>query len=373
MPESSPDDPRLGRLSIGGAFPLRDVDALRSFVVIDPHLVADARVDRALDRLWSGTASPDDRRLIEAWAASDARRRSLVDNVPRVVAGSSAATDMQTDMAWQCIATRIDADCVRRIRSAPSMHAAQADASPRRMARLWRSAAVAASIAAAAALGAPRSDAGYSLAAPRGQRISTTLPDGTQMTIAAGSHVRWGVDFGDRTRVVTLDGEAYFDVVHDDRRPFRVLARHGLIEDLGTRFTVRAWKELTGVEVVVQEGRVVVRDTGVAGRSVSRRPLVAGERGVLGADGSLQVTQASPSETAWVSGTLQFDNARLSEAIPALERWYNVTFDLDPALAARRLSARFEAQALGQVLIPLGVSLGASVTQIGDTVVIRAR
>ncbi len=58
-------------------------------------------------------------------------------------------------------------------------------------------------------------------------------------------------------RTVTLDGgEAYFEVVHDARHPFVVLAGNRRITDLGTKFSVS--REGDHVQVVVKEGRVRV-------------------------------------------------------------------------------------------------------------------
>ncbi len=56
-----------------------------------------------------------------------------------------------------------------------------------------------------------------------------------------------------------LEGEGYFEVTHDARRPFRVHAGDALTEDLGTRFVVRAYPELAAVDVAVAEGVVSLR------------------------------------------------------------------------------------------------------------------
>ena len=80
-----------------------------------------------------------------------------------------------------------------------------------------------------------------------------------RVTLNAGSRLRWRADYGARTREVQLEGEGYFEVRHDGARPFRVHAPGAVAEDLGTRFTVRAYPEGSGVEVAVAEGRVALR------------------------------------------------------------------------------------------------------------------
>src|SRR3982751_821192 len=104
-------------------------------------------------------------------------------------------------------------------------------------------------------------DAAESRRAPRrhdvvaavAQQTRVTLGDGTRVVLNAGSRLSYADDFGRGTRDVVLDGEGYFDVVHDASRPFRVLARGSVAQDVGTRFVVRAYPEQRAVDVVVTD------------------------------------------------------------------------------------------------------------------------
>lgn len=102
--------------------------------------------------------------------------------------------------------------------------------------------------------------------APVGQRMAVTLPDGSSVELNAGSTLSLrrgfalvpGVPQG--SRVVRLDGEAFFDVTSGER-PFQVVAGSARITVLGTRFNVRARSGLgvpPVVRVDVEEGRVRV-------------------------------------------------------------------------------------------------------------------
>src|SRR3989442_5449990 len=82
------------------------------------------------------------------------------------------------------------------------------------------------------------------------------LQDGTQVTIAPKSRVRYTADFGRAHRDLYLDGEAYFQVARDSLRPLRVHTAGSVTEDLGTAFVVRAYGDQHTTEVVVTEGRV---------------------------------------------------------------------------------------------------------------------
>lgn len=301
-------------------------------------------------------------------------------------------TVAETNAAWETLSTRIKSHTVRDITSAPSQRGPGQRVSDfsrsitRR--RIWQVAAavlVIATAATAAPFALPQlslllSSPPHELIAPRGQRVTATLPDGSVITLAAGSTARWSRSFGKESRDIDLEGEAYFDVVHDARRPFRVRARNGVAEDVGTRFAMRAWPELAQVEVSVEEGIVDFADTAATPVSlqskspnVIRTRLEAGQRGLLAANGQVQVTDNAEIALSWVSGALQFEDTPLVQALPVIERWYDVTLHVDSQLAERRLSARFETQSLAQLLSALGLALNAHVDINGRSATLQSR
>ena len=208
---------------------------------------------------------------------------------------------------------------------------------------------------------------GGRLDAPLGHDITASLPDGTRITLAAGSHASWSASFGSRTRDVVLDGQGLFDVVHDAARPFRVHTRNAIAEDVGTRFIVRAWPEMDAVEVAVEQGVVALADSTRA-RTSRGTLLRAGQRGNLVAGDSVVVTADAEVALAWTRGELVFDNRALTEVLPAIGRRFDVDLRSDPALAHRRVTARFTAQSLDQVLNALAVSLDVRVETRGRTI-----
>lgn len=337
----------------------------------DPRDLREQPLDHALDRRRAGTATPDDDALIADWIAADPARADLRATIPAIAAGEVHVSLAETNAAWDIVAARMQGDGARPITSAHSVRPAP-ERSSATCSWMLRVAALLVVIAGTAAIRTLRSPSLHEVIAPRGQRISTTLPDGSTLTLAAGSRARWTREFGTTERTVLLDGEGFVSVVHDATRPFRVRARHSLIEDIGTRFAIRAWAELAAVGILVEEGRVSVRDTIVTPQSQVTE-LRAGERGQLPVGGSIVVSEFPLTALAWLDGTLQFDNAPLTEALPVIERWYNVTITVDPSLTRRRLSARFEAQPISQLLVPLGLALDATVTQSGPSITIVPR
>jgi len=81
-------------------------------------------------------------------------------------------------------------------------------------------------------------------------------PDGSAITLSPKSSIRYEIH--DDHREVYLDGEAYFDVVKNAKKPFYVFSNGLTTKVLGTRFKVSAYSGDTDVKVEVSSGRVSV-------------------------------------------------------------------------------------------------------------------
>jgi transmembrane sensor len=139
--------------------------------------------------------------------------------------------------------------------------------------------------------------------------------------------------FGTR-RDVYLDGEAFFDVVHDEARPFAGYAGGGVARDVGTKFNVRAYPETHGVEVVVMQGSVslhrvpqagIVPVTGVEATTVSDVDsvlLAAADFGRVSVTGRVTTRHGVDvaARLAWLDGRLVFKDTPLRDALADLSR-----------------------------------------------------
>jgi transmembrane sensor len=324
-----------------------------------------------LDRYLAGELSPTEAQRVDAWLAQHPDAAELLRELPRASLG--AAAHANTDGAWTTLSSRIataggqDQLAARREQNARTT-------ATRRSPWLRNATRVAAALI--LVVGGVTTwkmtrgaDAG-SVTAPLGQDVTATLPDGSTMRLSAGSTARWPSGFGKKSRDVMLDGEGYFDVVHDASRPFRVRARGGIAEDIGTRFVVRAWPEQSAVEVAVEEGAVSLSDTS-SSTATAPEMLRAGQRGSLFDDGRVEVTRDVESTLAWTKGQLVFDNMPLVEALPAIGRRFNVKIASDSALLNRRLSARFDSIKLSDVLSAIALSLNVRVEQNDRTITLH--
>jgi transmembrane sensor len=204
-----------------------------------------------------------------------------------------------------------------------------------------------------------------------GSRDSVRLSDGTRVMLAPGSELVVAAGYGEGSREVSLVGEGWFDVVHDDRRPFTVRARQALVRDIGTRFTVLA-VAAAPVRVVVTEGAVAVRPTATS----DEVRLDAGDVASIPESGTPSVARASATsdDTAWLQDRLVFREAPMTEVTAALQRWYGITVVVgDSAVAGRHLTATFANEPRSRVLSMLSLALGASIEQHGDSAILRAQ
>ena len=146
-----------------------------------------------------------------------------------------------------------------------------------------------------------------------------TFEDGTRVHLNYNTTLKYPPHFGTTTRTVYLDGEAYFQVAKDSKRPFRVITANGVVKQYGTTFNVNT--HVPGItKVVLVKG------------SVSVLPNKGGENKIK--PGELEVLQADTQDVqigvvdiepyiAWNSGRFVFDNCSLESLMNVISRWYN--------------------------------------------------
>lgn len=190
---------------------------------------------------------------------------------------------------------------------------------------------------------------------PRGQKLIFQLPDGSKVKLNAEGQLRFPQNFDENERTVHLRGEAYFDVVRDEERPFRVITENLEVRVLGTSFMVNAYPEELQELVVVESGKVEV--LGETAGSVVLYPdqMTRYDK----ASPSLSKAPADPKFMGWKNEILYFEKASADELIKSLERWYDVEIEVvNPNNVEVSVSGEFKNQSLRNVLTGLGYSSG---------------
>jgi transmembrane sensor len=160
---------------------------------------------------------------------------------------------------------------------------------------------------------------------PRGQRSQLVLQDSSVVYLGADSRLRYPEQLNGRTRELYLEGEAFFEVKHDSKRPFIVHTGNARTQVLGTSFKIEAFKGQQ-LAVAVATGKVSVGYLGQHHQVTSLATLTPGKK--LSWDPvshqSGITTLATDDIKGWKDGNLAFSDARLDEISHTLERWYNV-------------------------------------------------
>ena len=149
---------------------------------------------------------------------------------------------------------------------------------------------------------------------PRGSTVVfLTLQDGTKVWLNAESSLRYPIVFNGDYRQVEIKGEAYFEVVHNSKKPFRVKLTDGsTIQDIGTGFNVNAYPEIQKIQTTLIEGSLKVNNT----------VLKPGEQY---SDGKINKDIDTDEVIAWKEGKFQFTGKTEIETIMnQISRWYTV-------------------------------------------------
>lgn len=152
---------------------------------------------------------------------------------------------------------------------------------------------------------------------PLGAKSKIELPDGSSVWLNSGTKISYPGMYRDK-REVTLNGEAYFEVVKSNI-PFCVNTVKGKIEVLGTAFNVQCFSSEDFKTTLVSGS---VKLTGIGGKTVLLKP---GEQAGISQSGELAVSRVdTDSYTSWKEGKLIFSREPFYIMAQRLERWYNV-------------------------------------------------
>lgn len=218
----------------------------------------------------------------------------------------------------------------------------------------------------------PQADTYATLSNPDGQHSRIILPDSSVVYLGGGSSLKYVKNFLGAKRTVYLDGEAFFEVVHQSARPFIVKSGEISTVVLGTSFNVKAFSVQKKVEVTVSTGKVGVMAT-VKGKSQLIRYLTPDEQLTIDTKSDIYTfgTADAQSVSGWVKNDFIFHNTPLNEIALSLEHHYGVQIEFTEAeLGKMRLTAKFINMPLQEVLDNLSVLGDLAHTQKGNHVFI---
>ncbi len=166
-----------------------------------------------------------------------------------------------------------------------------------------------------------------------------TLGDGSIIYISKNSNFMFPAEFSDESRLVKLEGEAFFDIQADPDKPFIIDAGESMIEVIGTAFTVKTTPG-SGMEVVVDRGKVKV--------SLKKQPdkselAIAGEKVMTSGSELVKSSASSPGVQGWYKQRMHFKDESLTNILNVLNRNFNAKLvTATPNVGNKRLTVTFD-------------------------------
>jgi ferric-dicitrate binding protein FerR (iron transport regulator) len=203
-----------------------------------------------------------------------------------------------------------------------------------------------------------------------GKRTTLLLPDSSRVYLGAASTLRFKQE-KNGNRLVVLEGQAYFEVQHNEQRPFTVRTGAITTVDLGTAFNIRSYPGDPTVEVAVTSGKVQVLHTGEKQLAV----LDAGKR--LAYDMGTQqvgITSLANAELAgaWRKGLLTFSKQPLKEVTDELQRFYGIRFQYtNPSAEKILITTVLDNKTLEDALDIVTLTAGIQFTREGTRIVLK--
>lgn len=155
---------------------------------------------------------------------------------------------------------------------------------------------------------------------PAGGQYQVILPDKSKVWLNSLSSLKFPVNFDNqKERRVELTGEAYFEVTHNDKIPFRVITDEAITEDIGTAFNIKAYHDEANQKMTLVQGAIKVK---AGNNNLSLKP---GEQATY--NGKISIAEVNVEDViAWKSGYFRFDEDNLEDIMKILSRWYAVKY-----------------------------------------------
>jgi len=211
----------------------------------------------------------------------------------------------------------------------------------------------------------------HELCVPRGKRMDLVLADGTHVWLNSESVLKFPTRFDQKERVVQLEGEAYFEVAKNKKKPFIVKTSDLNVRVLGTSFNLSSYKSEEEINLTLVEGKVGLyksetkcqRKKAVVVRPNQRATYSKKEK-------QMDLTDCDPTEyCVWREGKLSFKNEKFENLLIRLERWYDIyIINQNSEIENMAFTGDFDSEDIEQVLETLKRNVGLEYQIEGDII-----
>ncbi len=185
----------------------------------------------------------------------------------------------------------------------------------------------------------------------KGDKLELSLADGTKVVLNSASELQFPNSFsGCKSRIVKLIGEAYFEVSKNSV-PFIVKTERGNIIALGTKFNISAY-ENESFKTTLINGTIKFKENQV------EKVLIPGQQLIIDHRHRILMRNVNvETSIQWKEGIISFSHEKLGDVIKKLERYYDVTVDLDKDLASIKFTGELQEESIKDVLNLINITI----------------
>lgn len=178
---------------------------------------------------------------------------------------------------------------------------------------------------------------------PLGSRTKVNLPDGTLVWLNSGSKIVYSQGFGVENRCLEMEGEGYFEVMHNQYLPFEINTKEVSLRVLGTKFNFYNYPDDDEVVVDLMEGRVALHNEM---KSMPECYLEPNEKLILDKyTGDMKKVKMNTAfSNTWINDELFFDEVLLEDIARRLMRSFAVRIEVADSLKNKRFYGSFKVQ-----------------------------
>lgn len=193
------------------------------------------------------------------------------------------------------------------------------------------------------------------------------LPDGSVVTLNKGANLSYAQNVTDQ-RLLKLEGEAFFDVVRDENRPFIITSGNAQVKVLGTSFNVSSFEDQ--VEVSVRTGRVLLADKDNEKNGV----ILEKDQAAYLSNLTQEITSVELDRNylAWKTGIFTFSNTPVKEALQSLANYHIVNLNFDDNVSDKcSITSTFNRSNWKDIVQEFSLLYALEFIEKADTIVVK--
>jgi transmembrane sensor len=317
--------------------------------------------DDLIGKVLAGEASAQEQQQVDAWVAASEANRSYFEHLKTIferAARVDAKVEFDTDAAWNKMQRKIGQGKVIALEKRTQATT------------IWVriAAGIAIFFGVVYFLNNPITSPQKMALVSTTNTVQDTLPDGSSAFLNKQSELTYTYDKKQKARKVKLKGEAYFNVQHDEEKPFVIEADEILVRDIGTEFNLKAYPEKDTIEILVTEGEVqfyTLYDSGLN--------LKAGQRAIYSKRNKMfyRIEKPDTNILAYKTKVFSFNNTDLKSVVALLNEVYNSKIVLANAkLFDCRLTANYKEDDAVTIAEVIAETMNLTITRKGEELIL---